>query len=359
MQKEEVVSTRVAWIDTLRAISIFSVVVVHTGRISEAFIPYVISFYMPIFFFISGLFVKESIRNQPFIDFAKTKFQRLLIPYLTFGIASYILWFFLLRRIQGNTLPIDSVSHFLTNKIYGVGGYGWMEHNISLWFFPCLFVTEILFFFMIRLPSRKVLMAFLFSLSIIGYFYFHIFDIQTFRLPFGIDIALTAVVFYGIGYLVRPYVLSDSFKVWYSPPFMLLGVSTYIIFSHLNEHSAFLIGEFGENYFYFYLAALSGILFWMQLSRLIKPNRFFEEIGKNTLVIFPLHLLIFPFFTGILVYLFKIPKSVLDSWNILGLFYAVAAILILIPVARVLNRYAPFLLGKDTKARNSQQTANG
>lgn len=353
MSQENSIITRVLWIDTLRTITIFSIVLVHTGRISDVFIRYVVSFYIPIFFFISGLFLKESIRDQAFIDFAKIRLRRLLIPYLTFGIISYIFWIFLFGKLKGDVLPENPILYFLANTLYGVGGYGWLEYNIALWFFPCLLVTELSFFFLIRLPSRRALIAALFFLSIIGYFYFYFFNPANFRLPFGIDVAFTALVFYGIGYLVRPYVFNDSFKAWYSPPFLLIGMLAYIICSNLNSESAFVIGNFGENYFYFYLAALSGILFWVQVSRLIRPNRLFEEVGKNTLVIFPLHLLLFPLFTGTLVYLFKIPKDVLDSSRILGLFYAIAAILILVPVAWALNRYAPFLLGKTFKSSSS------
>jgi fucose 4-O-acetylase-like acetyltransferase len=353
MTQQNSASIRVSWIDTLRTISIFSIVLVHTGRISNVFIPYVISFYMPVFFFISGLFLKESICKQAFIDFAKTRCRRLLIPYLTFGVISYLLWIFLFGKLKGDVLPEHPVLFFLANTLYGVSGYGWFEYNVTLWFFPCLLVTELLFFFLVRLPSRKILIAILFLLSVIGYFYFYVFNPANFRLPFGIDIALTAVVFYGIGYLVRPYVFDQAFKVWYSPPFLLIGVLAYLVFSNLNPESAFVIGNFGKNYFYFYLAALSGILFWLQCSRLIQPNRLFEEIGKNTLVIFPLHLLLFPFFTGVLVYLFKVPKTELDNSSIVGLLYAIAAILILVPVAWALNRYTPFLLGKPSKSSGS------
>lgn len=346
MLEEKITRTRVTWIDTLRTISIISVVMVHTGRMSDMISIYLTSFFIPVFFFISGLFIKESIREQAFLKFLKTKLQRLIIPYLTFSIFSYLLWFFVIGRIKDTTLPSQPLIHFLTNLIYGVGGYGWLEYNITLWFFPCLFITELIFFFLIRFLSRRRLILALFLLSTIGYSFFEFIDPGKFRLPFGADIALTGVVFYGIGYLIKPYFLNDSYKMWYQPLSLFLGMLAYIIFSNLNQQSAFVIGNFGKNYFYFYLAALSGILFWSQVSRVIKPNKVFEEIGKNTLVIFPLHLLLFPFFTGILVYIFKIPKLTLDNSNIFGLTYTIAAILILIPVTWFLSRYTPFLLGK-------------
>lgn len=348
-------SSRISWIDNLRAFGMLSIVLVHTGRLDSALDLYVASFCMPLFFFISGIFVKESIRQQTFIDYLKNRVQRLLIPYLFFSIFSYFLWFFVIGKIKRDVLPANPLLHFFSNIIYGIGGGEWLDFNITLWFFPCLFVTELLFFFLIRLPSRKTLGLALFSLSIIGYFLFKVVGSDNFRLPFGADIALTAVVFYGLGYLVKPYILNESFKVWYQWPILLLGTLAYIVFSNLNEESAFIIGNFGKNYFYFYLAALSGILFWAQISRLTKPNKLFTEIGKNTLVIFPLHLLLFPFFTGVLVFVFKVPKSSLDHSNIVALAYTILSVLILIPIAWGLNRYVPFLLGYNPHKKRVDQ----
>lgn len=343
--------TRIAWLDTLKSLSLFSVVLVHTGRIPAALKLYFNSFYMPVFFFISGLLVKESIREERFFDYLKIRSQRLLVPYLTFNIFSYALWIILLSKIRGVELPNQPILHFLANVLYGVGGYGWLNYNITLWFFPCLFITEVIFYFLIRMSSKQNLGFCLLALSIVGYFYFNVVEAENFRLPFGADIALTATVFYGAGYLLRPYILDNAFTKWCRPSFTALGALIYVVSSNLNESSAFVIGNFGKNYLFFYLAAFSGIFFWIQISRLIKPNLLFDQIGKNTLVIFPLHLLLFPFFTGILVYAFKVPKATLDSWAFLGIFYAIAAILILILVAWGLNKYAPFLLGKSLKEK--------
>lgn len=352
MPKVAARSPRVSWIDTLKTVSIFFVLMAHTGRTSASITPYFGSFFMPVFFFISGLFVKGAIREQSWVSFVQMRVQRLLIPYLTFGIVSYLLWFFLIGRVSGDPLPENPVMHFVMNTLYGVAGYGWFEYNITLWFFPCLFTTEIFFFYLLRMPSRQLLIATLVVLSVVGYFYFVWFDVSQWRLPFGLDIAITAVVFYGIGYLVKPYLFNEANQGWYSGWAWGLSAIVYVISSRLNEESAFAIGAFGKNYFYFYLAALSGILFWLQCSRWIQANRICEAIGKNTLVIFPLHPLVFSFLTGALVYLLKIPKVSLDRANfsdLIGLGYAIAALAILVPMAEFLNRYTPWLLGRTGK----------
>jgi acyltransferase len=340
---------RISWVDTLRSTSILAIVVLHTGRVPLEVGVYTTSFFMPVFFFLSGLFVKESIQQQAFRPFVRQKIQRLLVPYLSFGIFSYGFWLAVLGPMRGDSMPQgwwDIVTYFLRHTLYGIGGYGWLNYNITLWFFPCLFVVELLFFGLMRLPDRRSLMGGLLLLSIVGYGYFEYFSAANLRLPFGCDIALTAVVFYGIGYLVQPYLFNPEFKAWHSPIAVVGGLIAYIVFSQLNQKSAFIVGEFGQNYAYFYLAALSGILFWTQCARLVKPNRVASAIGQNTLVIFPLHLLVFPVFTGILTHVFNIPKATIDNSSITGIAYSIGAILVLVPIAEALNRYAPFLLGK-------------
>jgi acyltransferase len=343
---------RISWVDTLRSTSILAIVVVHTGRVPLEIGVYTTSFFMPVFFFLSGLFVKEAIRQEAFGAFLGQKIQRLLIPYLSFGIFSYGLWLAVLGPIRNEITPQgwNIVTYFLQHTLYGIGGYEWLNYNIALWFFPCLFVVELLFYGLIRLPDRKTLMGALLLLSIVGYRYFEYFSAAKVRLPFGSDIALTAVVFYGIGYLVQPYLFNPKVKAWYSPIAVLGGLIAYITFSQLNQKSAFIVGEFGQNYAYFYLAALSGILFWTQFARLVKPNRLTSAIGRNTLVIFPLHLLVFPLFTGILTRGFNIPKTAIDGFSLTGIAYTVGAILVLVPIAEGLNRYAPFLLGKKSRS---------
>ncbi|MBL1210768.1 acyltransferase family protein [Geminocystis sp. GBBB08] len=348
MSRENNSQIRIPWIDTLRTISIFFIVLIHTGRNSSIVSIYTTSFFMPVFFFISGLFIKKSIKEQKFISFFKIKFQHLIIPYLTFSIVSYLIWFFLIGKLKGDSLPNNPLWDFIINTLYGVAGYGWMKYNISLWFFPCLFITELIFFFLIRLSPKKLPLT-VFILSIIGYYYFEFIKIEHFRLPFSIDVAITAVVFYTIGYLIKPYIFNEEFKTWYNFPSLFFGLLTYLIFSMFNETSAFVIGNFGKNYLYFYLAALSGIFFWCQISKIIKPHQIFAEIGKNTIVIFPLHLLLFPFFTGIAVYILKIPKELIDQSDIVALIYALFAIFILVPVSWFLNRYIPFIIGKNIR----------
>jgi acyltransferase len=339
---------RVLWIDTLRAIGIFFVVLVHTGRVDDLFILiYIKSFFIPLFFFVSGLFAKESFYNDSFPNLLKKLSQRLLIPYIFFGLVSYFSWLFLLRHFKDQHFdPFKS----LLGILYGSGSGNWLSYNIALWFFTCLFMVQVFFFLLIRASHKKseiaLLPLFLFFLSILGYIATTYIASPSTRLPWSIDIALTAAVFYGVGYLLRPYILTQLFTKW-RWPVIFTSLALSILFSTINTEVEFYVGTYG-NYLYFYMAAFSGILFWTHIAYLIRPNRLFSAIGQNTLVIFSTHLLVIPCLTGFLIYVFRIQEKILDGGVFIAFGYAILSILIILPISRLMHHYTPFLVGKST-----------
>ncbi|WP_157871799.1 acyltransferase family protein [Gloeothece verrucosa] len=330
------------WLDNLRAIGIFFVVLVHTGRFSSFISLYIFSFFMPLFFFISGLVAKDSIKELSFKDFFNLRLRRLLIPYIFFSLVSYIVWFFLFRHF-GKGEDISPLKP-LIGILYGVAIGDWLIPNIAMWFFTCLMMTEIYFFLLIRLPSRKILIAVLFVLSVVGYGLLYSISSTPYRLPWNADLALVAVVFYGVGHLLKPYIFSDVFMKSHRWPVMIISLICYLTFSTLNSKVVFIGGVLG-NYLYFFMAAFSGIIFWLYIARLIKPYSLLTAMGQNTLVIFSLHLLVFPFLTAALVYGLKISETALKT-DFVALIYSIIAIILLIKVSQIMQKYTPWLLGK-------------
>jgi len=340
---------RLLWIDTLRAIGIFFVVLVHTGRIHDSFIlVYIKSFFIPLFFFISGLFAKESFYKDSFFNILKKLGKRLLILYIFFALVSYFFWLFLLRHFKDQ--PFDPFKSLL-GILYSSGSGNWLSYNIALWFFTCLFVVQVIFFFLIRASHKKsnitLLPLFLFCLSILGYIITTYVTSPSSRLPWSFDIALTATVFCGVGYLLQPYILTNLFAKW-RWLVMFTSLSLYIFFTTINTEVEFYVGIYG-NYLYFYIAAFSGILFWTHLAYLIRPNPLFSAIGQNTLVIFSTHLLVIPCLTGFLIYVLLIRENILDSGLFVAFGYAILSILVILPISRLMHNYTPFLVGKSLK----------
>lgn len=349
---------RIFWLDNLKFIGLFFVVIVHTGRLDSNFDQFIFSFFMPLFFFISGLLAKDYIKNEPFSSFMKIKIAVRIIPYFAFNFISYIFWFFILSKINANA--VNGTPFGLQQFIgifYGVGSDDWLKHNISLWFLTCLFMTELLFSLYIKIAkSKQILIVILFISSIIGYFYFMLsqsyvyhlsfynYPIQ-YRLPWNLDLALTAVVFYGIGYLTKNYILTNNSTKFYRWYFVSFSLAIYLIFSQLNEKVNFINGKYG-NYFYFYLASLGGIFFWIYIARMIPSNIIIKSVSQNSLVIFALHLLIFPLITGFGIYVLNLPRDLLTEKSIIiALLYTLITMIILIPLGILMTKFTPIIVG--------------
>ena len=346
--RKQKMKQRIEWLDNLRAIAIFFVVLGHTVGLPGHVEKLIFSFHMPIFFWISGLFARESIRDETFWGFIAKRWRKRLIPYLSFSVISYVAWFCLFRHFGSQAEMNISPIRPLIGFFYGNGINDWMVTNTVLWFFLCLFVTEIFFYFVIKVPSKLWMVLLLAGFSIVGYLDVYYNPPDGFRLPWDMDIALTTVVFYGAGYLSKGYVLGNKKSTPWRWLVMLLSLVIYAVFSLLNRKVALVAGVYG-NYFYFYAAAIAGICFWMEVAYVIPTSKLLSKIGRNTLIIFSLHLLVFPFITAVLVYGLKMPSQLKFESASLSLAYAVISILVLLPISDLINRYAPFILGESRK----------
>ncbi|WP_324661016.1 acyltransferase family protein, partial [Bacillus pacificus] len=191
-------TNRVEWIDTAKGVGIFLVILGHTGSLGERMTNYIYSFHMPLFFFLSGyLFSVHKYNN--FSVFLKKKFKSLLIPYIIFSLGTYLFWV-----VVGNKFGEDSnveIWRPFIGIFYSNGIDNWLVHNVPLWFLTCLFVTESMFYVLSKYIKHtfKIVIC-LIIFSILGYLDSIYMPI---RLPWGIDVALTSIVFFGIGYIVK------------------------------------------------------------------------------------------------------------------------------------------------------------
>ena len=129
-------------IDILRGLTIIFVVFGHITR-TNWLNHYIWSFHIPVFFILSGYLYNP----EKFVtcgNFIKRKFKGLIIPYLIFGILTYLYWLLIESRFRGANL---SAGQQLLGLFYGSRYKDFLEFNGPLWFIPCLFSMEVLFFF--------------------------------------------------------------------------------------------------------------------------------------------------------------------------------------------------------------------
>jgi len=128
--------TRLPYIDAIKSIAIFLIVLGHNNYDSKAII-FFNSFSLPVFFIISG-FLQGSLHSN-FMDFAKKRAERLLIPYLFFSSFLYMFWIFVGRNVGNSATHHYSVAKNFVGIFYAQGGAEYMDWGIPLWFLPALF----------------------------------------------------------------------------------------------------------------------------------------------------------------------------------------------------------------------------
>ncbi|MBN8253923.1 acyltransferase family protein [Priestia flexa] len=330
---------RINWIDTAKGIGILLVVLGHTS-IPSNLESWIYSFHMPLFFFLSGFLFKES-KYPTMIIFLKKKVQTLLIPYFAFSLLTYLFWAVILNNIGASSskwyIPLIGI-------FYSNGTDQWMLHNTPLWFLTCLFVVELLYYSLTKLTLNKTtIVVFLLTSSIIGYLDSLYAPI---RLPWSIDVAFTALVFFGFGKLLS----SKEFKMFNLPSkykailiVLLLTINVISIEQKIDMN----YNTYG-NYFNFYIASFSGIFALLLISQLLPRIGFVSFLGINTLIILSLHKVLIPIIDKVFSVLMNGFTPGTLMW---GVSVSVCTILILIPTIMIINKYFPYLIGRTSHSK--------
>jgi acyltransferase len=347
---------RVEWIDVAKGIGIALVVLGHIGdSLPKGLSAYIYSFHMPLFFFLSGYLYKN--KKIDFLSFVKKKARTLLIPYFFFAFSTYLFWLFIGRKFGDDASLNISFLKPLIGIFYSNGIDNWLIFNVPLWFLTCLFCVEVMFYLITKFISSHFLLSFvLIVFSVIGYLDSLYMPI---RLPWGIDVAFTAIVFYGIGYIVKNIASTKLFTYfnYNSLRKFLLMISLLAIHFFVSDLNGRVdMNEtYYNNYFLFYISAFSGLTAYILISQFLAKSKILQYFGKNTLVILALHLLGLTFIKGILVFGLDFSLDQTKSSLLWAFLYTILDLVILVPAIYIINKYFPFVLGKSKVQSFSQE----
>lgn len=230
---------------------------------------------MPLFFIISGFLYK------PKENFVRNKAKSILIPYFIFSIISFIYWITIERFFREQ--DISPFSAFI-NIFLAKGENQGYVFNIALWFLPCLFMTEILFNFLINKVKNKYIKYIILVSSIIGFIFPRITSI---RLPFCLDIVFTSIVFYYIGYALKGK-LEIKGKSLSKEIIIIIALIFVVIALSILENGANMMNLKYNYYLIFYVTACLGFYMVYMISNKINFN-FLKWLGKNSLYIMAIH----------------------------------------------------------------------
>jgi len=335
---------RIHWIDNAKAICILLVVLGHAKGLDAFIYKYIYSFHMPLFFFLSGYLLNKHRLENGFSSFAKYQFQKLIIPYLTFWVISYIYWMptHALQQQVSSSAQLKWYDPFI-GILYGTANYLYV--NVELWFFTCLFTTS-LFLFIIQKSLGKFNWFSFLTILTSSLAFAYIYNEPRLRLPWNIDISIVAFIFYSLGFLLKERdiitnALINSYKLNILG-FILLSIILFFVVNISGRASMSQMSY--QNPFLFLVTSLVGIMSVLCISKIIPRNRYFEWLSRNTIVIFPLHTIFFSIFTGIGVIVFKLPYNFKEHY-IFIIVYVFAAIMLCIPITFFIRKYAPALIG--------------
>jgi len=287
--------SRITWIDVCRGIGILLVMYGHVlSSDKNRFLIY--SFHMPLFFFLSGWVFKYN-RAEKMKNFIIKNIKQIIIPYFIFALATFTIWIIFLHPDSNANILAE-----LGGILRGNGHYPNLEFNSPLWFLPCLFSVKIIYAFVTHFVHKRRFVYLLLALSsALGYILFlHYLDSN---IPYSLDIALTALVFFGTGHLWKSHSQIIPYCKKYALLFFPAALVLTYIFALLNfQQYGFQIDmrvNRLNNYFYFYAGAFSGIISMISLSYLINHNRVLEYLGKRTMILFAWHYIIFTCITNI------------------------------------------------------------
>lgn len=185
---------RFDYLDIAKGIGILLVVWAHiliTGVSHRV----IYAFHMPLFFLISGMLFSRN-KYDGFFDFLRKRAKRLLVPFAIYSIVTWIIWA-TFRFVRHDAVASYWDPLFQTVIAKGSGAY--MVHNSALWFIPCLFATEIMYFALCKFNdmARIAISVCCAALSFILGHYFA--DDWWYLLPWNFDASLIAILFYCIG----------------------------------------------------------------------------------------------------------------------------------------------------------------
>lgn len=295
-------NARILYIDLARGLTMLTILWGHvmlTGSVNLV----VYAFHIPVFFFLSGMVFRKD-KYPTLGSLVKRRVETLLIPYVFYSGITWI-WWLIDCVSKGYSLTGSWKPLFQTFIAQGSAGY--MLHNPALLFVTCLFVVEIIYFFICKLPVwMNVLTGLL--LAAIGYGMMQpngFFDFKA--LPWNIEVAFTAVIFYALGNLFSDY--TDHKKLVQSAKEnpVVIWVLTAVFFTILcvggvkNGHATMAQGVLGDNVLIFYLVAVCGIIFMICLCVALSSVfgcikgvdtvlDYFAWMGRNSFYMMVLHI---------------------------------------------------------------------
>ncbi|MBR5672809.1 MAG: acyltransferase family protein [Muribaculaceae bacterium] len=330
---------RQAWLDYIKLIAMTLVVVYHTPpRYDNAHEAALFNMGAPVFFFAAG-YLFNIAKQKNFFTFLRHRARQLLVPYTTFFVIFYALWLLVGRRMAG---PEEQAIDTLTPLWQFIQG----TPDVVLgpfWFIAALFTMQVIYY-----PIKKYLggywplvVALLLSLSLLV-----MPDLPWLRY-WNLDKAFLYMPIYALGNCSHKQVDRFDFS---TPARSLLWIVLAVVGLGFLIIAPLTIDR-GVAYVLAPEAVILVLPFYTAVCKWLETLFGTSRVAQTVAITGITYLALQNYLIGIikmLVAKFAGPE-VFDDNIILKVFIALLVMAILYPLALIVERYFPFLLGKPYK----------
>ena len=211
---------RIEYIDVLRGIGIIYMVMGHIFG-NKGFDYYIHAFHMPLFFFVSGLFFKQS-KDMKFKDFFNKVTKQLLVPYLLFG-----LFYVAFACVTSYGLKENFLVTLL--QVITINNNGF-PIAVALWFLTAMYFAQLFFFILCKLFKSDWSLGISSCLILLLGIYFQ--KLFGFRLWWSLDPAFVGVGLLFLGYKVGKLNKLDNLPVPNIAIIILLFIVNYFMIKY-------------------------------------------------------------------------------------------------------------------------------
>lgn len=188
---------RIKWIDIVRCFGIFAIYLGHFCAPAGKAYGFVITHHVDLFFLVSGcmeIFNEET----NFFRYLKKKIKNILVPFWLFSFAS------IASNVIAHDVDLASIKQMLILVLKGAIRNDF--YALSLWFFTCVFVIQIMFFFIKKLKNKFLILTVCFGLFIVAETCISPRPIVDPNWIYNIDSAVYFIIYYAIGFVAFPYI---------------------------------------------------------------------------------------------------------------------------------------------------------
>ena len=277
----------------------------------------VYGFHIPVFFMLSGMCFNQK-KYDTVGELIVRRIKTLLFPYVIFSVVTWLVYVAGVLVLHHDT--ITNCWYYMLQTVLAQGSDGYLRHNVALWFVTCLFVVDVLYYFISKLSDIAILVLSVLCAVIGVLLSKHYFNITT--LPWSFDSALVAIPFFAFGNLIVKRLSHETImkkvdnNIFSSVLVTVFFAVVFLIGVQLYDYISMGHNNLGHHAWKFYLNAFSGsisvILISLLLSSLLnqgwlqKPILYIRWLGANSFYVMATHL---PLLSLLLIILAKIFRA--------------------------------------------------